>query len=82
VTKITEPIDVLFIDADKEGYVDYLGKLLPRVRPGGLILAHNTGMGERIPDYIRAITTNPDLETTFFTEGGGMSVTLKKRPSD
>ena len=33
--RLKEPIDVVFIDADKEGYVDYLNKLLPLVRPGG-----------------------------------------------
>jgi hypothetical protein len=32
------------IDADKEGYVDYPNQLLPLVRPGGLILAHNVDM--------------------------------------
>ena len=32
------PKQVLFIDADKEGYIDYLNKLLPLVRPGGLVL--------------------------------------------
>jgi hypothetical protein len=35
VTKLKDQIDVVFIDADKEGYVDYLNKLLPLVRPGG-----------------------------------------------
>lgn len=76
------PIDVLFLDADKPGYPDYLEKLLPAVRPGGLILAHN--MREPAPDprYIAAITTDPRLETTFlFMDGGGMGVTLKKRMS-
>src|SRR5438874_10737337 len=28
VTRLKEPVDVVFIDADKEGYVDYLNKLL------------------------------------------------------
>jgi predicted O-methyltransferase YrrM len=41
VTKLRGPIDVLFLDADKSGYLDYLDKLLPQVRPGGLIVAHN-----------------------------------------
>ena len=36
-----EPIDILFIDAEKEGYDAYLKELLPYVRPGGLIIAHN-----------------------------------------
>ena len=39
VTKLKDPIDLLFIDADKPGYADYLDKLLPLVRPGGLIVA-------------------------------------------
>jgi caffeoyl-CoA O-methyltransferase len=76
VTRLKEPIDVVFIDADKEGYVDYLNKLLPLVRSGGLILAHNVDM---VPDYIKTVTGNPDLETVFYMQGGGLAVTLKKR---
>jgi caffeoyl-CoA O-methyltransferase len=70
------PIDVVFIDADKEGYVDYLRKLLPLVRPGGLVLAHNVGM---VPDYMKAVMASPDLETIVYGEGAGLAVTLKKR---
>ncbi len=81
--KLKEPIDLLFIDTDKEGYTDYLKKLLPLVRPGGLIVAHNINMrGDGrggIQDYVTAVTTNPDLETIFYGQGGGVSVTLKKR---
>jgi len=76
VAKIKAPVDLAFIDADKEGYVDYLNKLLPKVRPGGLILAHNLDM---VPDYVKAVTTNPSLETVFYREGAGLVVTLKKR---
>jgi caffeoyl-CoA O-methyltransferase len=80
VTKLKEPIDILFIDADKPGYLDYLNKLLPLVRPGGLIMAHNMNYPAPDPKYIEAITTNPDLETIFLLmEGAGMGVTLKKR---
>jgi predicted O-methyltransferase YrrM len=76
VSAVEGPVDVVFIDADKEGYVDYLNKLLPKVRPGGLILAHNFNMA---PDYVRTVTYNPKLETIFYTEGNGLAVTLKKR---
>jgi caffeoyl-CoA O-methyltransferase len=80
VSQHNEPIDVLFLDADKPGYVDYLEKLLPLVRPGGLILAHNMRQPEPDPRYIEAITTNPRLETTFvLMNGAGIGVTLKKR---
>jgi caffeoyl-CoA O-methyltransferase len=79
VPEVAGPIDIVFLDADKEGYIDYLNKLLPKVRPGGLILAHNINPGQADPRYVEAITTNPDLETLIFAEGGGVGVTLKKR---
>jgi predicted O-methyltransferase YrrM len=80
VKRLKGPIDILFLDADKPGYIDYLNKLLPLVRPGGLILAHNVNMG-RMQDFIKAITTDPNLETVFQGQGQGLSVTLKKRQS-
>jgi len=75
-----EPIDLLFLDADKKGYVDYLEKLLPLVRPGGLVLGHDMHRPMPDPRYIEAITKNPALETSFIMmESFGMSMTLKKR---
>jgi caffeoyl-CoA O-methyltransferase len=79
VVEVQGPVDICFIDADKEGYTDYLNKLLPKVRPGGLIIAHNITPGMADPQFLAAITTNPDLETVFYQQGGGVSVTLKKR---
>lgn len=80
VKQLEKPIDVLFLDADKSGYIDYLNKLLPLVRPGGLIIAHNMRSPRPDPRYIKAITTNPQLETSFLLmEGRGVGVTLKKR---
>lgn len=80
IKRYKEPIDILFLDADKEGYIDYLDKLVPLIRPGGLIIAHN--MSPRMADqrYIDAITKNPKLETSFLLmEGAGVGVTMKKR---
>ena len=65
VKKLKEPIDLLFLDADKEGYLDYLDKLLPLVCPGGLIVAHNMNTRQAHPPFVKAITTSPDLETLF-----------------
>jgi predicted O-methyltransferase YrrM len=81
VTIIEGPIDILFLDADKSGYMDYLDKLLPVVREGGLILAHNTSRsGEDMQDYIEAVTTDPSLDTMFIHQARqGMAITLKKR---
>jgi predicted O-methyltransferase YrrM len=75
-----DPIDVLFIDAEKEGYDAYLKELLPYVRPGGLIVAHNMKRPEPNPRYIEAITTSPELDTSFvLMDGAGVGITLKKR---
>lgn len=76
ITSLKGPVDVAFIDADKAGYVDYLNKLLPLVRPGGLILAHNV---EMVPDYVSKVRTDPRLETIFYMQGRGLAVSLKKR---
>ena len=75
ITKLTGPIDIVFLDADKEGYVDYLNKLLPLIRTGGLVIAHNINPRMADPAYVEAITTNPNLETVV---RGGMSITMKK----
>lgn len=75
VKKLKDPIDILFLDADKEGYIDYLTKLLPLVRPGGLIIAHNINPRMADPRYMKAITTDPNLETIVRS---GVGLTLKK----
>jgi predicted O-methyltransferase YrrM len=81
VAKLEDPIELLFIDADKASYIDYLNKLLPLVRPGGLIVSHNTtGSAAEVKDYVEAVNTNPDLDTVFMdATDRGMAVTLKER---
>jgi len=80
VKKLKEPIDLLFLDADKEGYVDYLARLRQLVRAGGLIVAHNMASPPPDPAFVRAITSDPALDTVFLNmHAAGLSVTLKKR---
>ena len=82
VKTLQGPIDILFLDADKSGYLDYLDKLLPLLPPGGLVAAHNMNATMADPKYVEAITSNPGLETIFLNKSflGGVGVTLKKRP--
>jgi predicted O-methyltransferase YrrM len=80
VDRITTPIDLLFIDADKSGYPDYLEKFGSKVRAGGLIVAHNMHQPPPDPRYIEKVTTDPAFETVFLNmEHAGIGVTLKKR---
>jgi caffeoyl-CoA O-methyltransferase len=53
-------LDFVFIDADKGGYVSYWNELVPRVRPGGLLLADNVLWSGRIVDES---TDDPDTQS-------------------
>ena len=53
IPALDEVWDIVFIDADKPGYVDYYELVFPRVRSGGLIIAdnvlfHGQVLGEKI----------------------------------
>jgi len=43
-------IDFVYVDADKLGYPGYYDALLPRVRPGGLLVLDNTLLSGRVVD--------------------------------
>jgi caffeoyl-CoA O-methyltransferase len=45
-----EHVDLAFIDADKGGYIDYWNELVPRVRPGGVLLVDNVLWSGAIAD--------------------------------
>jgi caffeoyl-CoA O-methyltransferase len=75
--KATGAVDLAFIDADKEGYLDYLEKLLPRVRVGGLIVADNANMSGAEP-FRDALLANKALDTRF-ASNGKMSISRKLR---
>lgn len=50
VEEDTEPFDLVFIDAEKEGYPQYLERALELTRSGSLILADNTIRGGSVLD--------------------------------
>jgi caffeoyl-CoA O-methyltransferase len=52
---IEGPIDFVFIDADKDGYVDYYEAVVPKLAPTGLIAADNTLRGG-------SVITEPESE--------------------
>jgi caffeoyl-CoA O-methyltransferase len=51
-------IDIAYVDADKTGYPAYYDALVPRVRPGGVLVLDNTLLGRRVlaPEDERART--------------------------
>ena len=43
-------LDLAFIDADKAGYISYWDEIVPRIRPGGIILVDNTLQDGEVAD--------------------------------
>jgi caffeoyl-CoA O-methyltransferase len=41
IDEIDESWDLVFLDADKENYINYFNRVLPKVKPNGFILADN-----------------------------------------
>lgn len=64
IPTLPAPWDMAFIDANKRHYTDYYELLLPRMRPGGIILADNTLWSGKIlhPDAARDPQTRALLE--------------------
>lgn len=50
VSRLDETWDMVFIDANKRHYVDYLEAVLPRMSRGGFIIADNTLWSEKLTD--------------------------------
>ena len=44
----TPHIDLAYVDADKTGYPGYYEAIVPRLRPGGLVVLDNTLLGDRV----------------------------------
>lgn len=50
IAALDGPFDLVFIDADKEGYVGYYEAVVPKLSPRGVILADNTLRGGDVVD--------------------------------
>jgi caffeoyl-CoA O-methyltransferase len=50
VAGLDGPFDLVFIDADKAHYLDYYEAVLPKVAPGGVVLADNVLWSGRVLD--------------------------------
>src|SRR5215204_1973357 len=76
VASLTGPFDLVFIDAEKDDYVDHLGAVIDRLRPGGLILADNV-ISHDLSSYQTLLRARNDVETVTIPIGRGIEFTLK-----
>ena len=64
IPKCDAPLDLVFLDAEKDEYRRYLELALPNIRPGGLIVADDTvTMRDEMLDYIEFVFNTPILRS-------------------
>lgn len=80
VREINGPFDLVFLDAGKSDYLHYYEQLLPKVRAGGVIAAHNVkSRSADMAPFLDKIRTDRRVRTEFFTGSPqGLSVSYKR----
>jgi len=77
----SESFDFVFIDADKERYIQYFDIILPMVKLGGLIGADNILFPERFQKfanlYVKHVRNNPKIRSVTIPIDNGEELSLK-----
>jgi predicted O-methyltransferase YrrM len=76
VASLPGPFDLVFIDAEKDDYVDHFEAVVDRVRIGGLILADNV-ISHDLSAYQAVLRERSDVETVTIPIGRGVEFTVK-----
>ena len=81
IERLEGTFDLVFLDADKEGYVAYYEAVLPRLAERGLIVADNTLAGGRVVEggaavgaFNEHVAADPRSVQTLLTVRDGMTL--------
>jgi caffeoyl-CoA O-methyltransferase len=91
VAGLNGPFDLVFIDADKESYCDYLDLVLPKMPSGGVILGDNVLWSGHVLDpnitdsetqglraFVQKIAARDDVEFVLLPVRDGIMAVMKK----
>jgi caffeoyl-CoA O-methyltransferase len=82
-------VDMAFIDADKQNYIGYYEELVPRMRPGGVILVDNVfwfgtvvddqaGEGATMHAFNRHVAADKRVEAVILSIGDGLTMVRRR----
>lgn len=75
--ELSGPYELVFLDADKEDYLDYLHLIRPLLSARGLVLADNVhSHREQCRSYLEAIEKDDKLLSVTLPVGAGLETTL------
>jgi caffeoyl-CoA O-methyltransferase len=73
-----EPVDLLFIDAQKSYYESFFDVVYPRLAKGALVIADNVlSHRDELEDYISYVENHPNLESSMVPIGRGLEISVK-----
>ena len=76
-----EPVDLLFIDAEKSYYESFFDVVYPRLVKGALVIADNVlSHRDELEDYISYVENHPNLESAMVPIGRGLEISVKLEP--
>jgi caffeoyl-CoA O-methyltransferase len=89
IPTLNTTFDLVFIDADKENYINYFNMIVPLMNPGGIILSDNVLWSGKVleelnpkdtstkilVDYNKIINQDPRVETVLLPIRDGLTVT-------
>ncbi len=81
VYKLEGPFDFIFIDADKDWYKNYAVALIPKLKAGGCLTAHNVLNRYMwgIRNFLDYLYSLPNMETRIDRSSrSGISISIKK----
>ena len=92
IGEIDETLGLVYMAANKRHYVEYLDLVMPRLRPGGFIIADNTLWDSKVTDTVKNhdqqttaldkfnkyVASRQDLETVILPLRDGLTLIKKK----
>ena len=92
VAALDGPFDFAYIDAERTGYRRYLDAVLPKLAPGGFIVANNVlwkghvldpdradADSRAVAEFNEAVAQDPRLECVMLTVGEGITIIRPRR---